>query len=186
MIQAIRYVGLDVHKHYVMVGAVDQSQQTVLLPRKVSLANLESWAQKYLQPTDHLVLEATTNAWYVHDLLKPRVGRVVVAHPPQVKLIAATMVKTDKKDTMTLARLLAVNLVPAIWVPPLPVRDLRALLAHRRQLVSQQTQSKNRLRNVLHRHHLVPPAGKLYHPDQRDWWLALDLAAGDKLRVPRN
>jgi transposase len=183
MTPSIRYVGLDVHKHYVMVGAVDQTQQTVLPPRKVALADLEGWAEKYLQPTDHVVLEATTNAWYVHDLLEPRVERVVVAHPPQVKLIAAAMVKTDKKDTMTLARLLAVNLVPAVWVPPVHVRDLRALLAHRRRLVSQQTQSKNRLQSVLHRNHIVPPAGKLYHPDQRDWWLALDLAAGDKLRV---
>lgn len=84
---------------------------------------------------------------------------------------------------MTLAKLLAVNLIPAVWVPPVHVRDLRALLAHRRRLVSQQTQCKNRLQSVLHRHHIVPPAGKLYHPDQHAWWLALDLAAGDKLRV---
>ena len=183
MTSSIRYVGLDVHKHYVMVGAVDHSQQTVLPPRKVALAELEGWAEKYLRPTDHVVLEATTNAWSVHDLLQPRVEQVVVAHPPQVKLIAAAMVKTDKKDTMTLAKLLAVNLIPAVWVPPVHVRDLRALLAHRRRLVSQQTQSKNRLQSVLHRHHIVPPAGKLYHPDRRDWWLGLDLAAGDKLRV---
>lgn len=94
------------------------------------------------------------------------------------------MVKTDKKDTMTLAKLLAVNLIPTVWVPPLHVRDLRALLAHRRRLVSQQTQCKNRLQSVLHRNHIVPPTGgKLYHPDQRDGWLALDLAASDKLRV---
>jgi transposase len=166
-----------------MVGAVDQSQQTVLPPRKVALAELESWAQKHLLPTDHVALEATTNAWYVHDLLEPLVGRVVVAHPPQVKLIAAAMVKTDKKDTMTLARLLAVNLLPTVWVPPVHVRDLRALLAHRRRLVSQQTRSKNRLQSILHRHHIVPPASKPYHPDQRDWWLNLDLAVGDKLRV---
>jgi len=184
MTQAIRYVGLDVHKHYVMVGAVDQSQQTVLPPRKVALADLQSWAEKYLQPTDHVVLEATTNAWYVHDLLEPLVERVVVAHPPQVKLIAAAMVKTDKKDTMTLARLLAANLIPTVWVPPVHVRDLRALLAHRRRLVSQQTQCKNRLQSILHRNHILPPAsGKLYHPNQRDWWLGLELAAGDKLRV---
>ena len=112
MTQPIRYVGLDVHKHYVMVGAVDQTQQMVLPPRKVALAELESWAQNYLRPTDHVVLEATTNAWSVHDLLQPRVEQVVVAHPPQVKLIAAAMVKTDKKDTMTLAKLLAVHVAP--------------------------------------------------------------------------
>lgn len=183
MTPSIRYVGLDVHKHYVMVGAVDQTQQTVLPPRKVALTDLQSWAEKYLRPTDHVVLEATTNAWYVHDLLEPLVERVVVAHPPQVKLIAAAMVKTDKKDTMTLARLLAVNLIPTVWVPPVHVRDLRALLAHRRRLVSQQTQCKNRLQSVLHRNHIVPPEGKLYHPDRRDWWLGLELVAGDKLRV---
>ncbi len=43
---------------------------------------------------------------------------------------------------------------------------------------------ENRLQSVLHRHHIVPPTGgKLYHPDQRNWWLGLELAAGDKLRV---
>jgi transposase len=155
----------------------------LLSPRKVPLVELEEWAQKHLLPTDEVVLEATTNAWYVYDLLEPLVGRVVVAHPPHIKLIAATMVKTDKKDAMILAKLLAVGLVPEVWVPPAHVRDLRALIAHRRRLVSQQTQCKNRLQSVLHRHHIVPPSGKLYHPDNRDWWLKLELAPGDKLRV---
>lgn len=181
--QSKRYVGFDVHKHYVMVGAVDRHQQVVLPPRKVSLVELEGWANKLLHSSDEVVLEATTNAWYVHDLLKPLVERVVVTHPPHIKLIAAAMVKTDKKDTMTLAKLLAVGLVPEVWVPPKHVRDLRALIAHRRRLVSQQTQSKNRLQSVLHRNHIVPPATKLYHSDHRDWWLKLDLAPGDKLRV---
>ena len=102
-----RYVGLDVHKHYVMIGAVDGNQQVVIPPRKVLLIELEAWAQKYLQPTDEVVLEATTNGWYVHDLLEPILERVVVTHPPHLKLIAAAMVKTDKKDTMILAKLLA-------------------------------------------------------------------------------
>ena len=178
-----RYVGLDVHKHYVMVGIVDRDQRTLLSPRKVSLVDLEGWGKKHLQASDEVMLEATTNAWYVHDLLEPLVARVVVTHPPQIKLIAATMVKTDKRDTKTLAKLLAVNLVPEVWVPPVHVRDLRALIAHRRRLISQQTQSKNRLQSVLHRNHIVPPQGKLYHPDRRDWWLELELAPGDKLRV---
>jgi transposase len=93
------------------------------------------------------------------------------------------MVKTDKKDTMILAKLLAVGLIPEVWVPPAHVRDLRALIAHRRRLVSQQTQAKNRLQSVLHRNHIIPPGQKLYHADNRDWWGQLDLAPGDKLRV---
>jgi len=178
-----RYVGLDVHKHFVMVGAVARNQKVLMPPRKVSLAEFEDWAKKHLLPTDEVVLEATTNAWFVHDLLAPIVGRVVVTHPPHIKLIAATMVKTDKKDTMVLAKLLAAGLTPEVWVPPEHVRDLRPLISHRRRLVSQQTQCKNRLQSVLHRNHILPPQGKAYHPDNRNWWLDLKLSPGDKLRV---
>jgi transposase len=78
-----RYVGLDVHKHYVMAGAVNAYQEVVLPPHKVSLAEFEGWAKKHLRSTDEVVLEATTNAWYLYDLLEPLVERVVVCHPPR-------------------------------------------------------------------------------------------------------
>ncbi|MBE7557227.1 MAG: IS110 family transposase [Anaerolineales bacterium] len=178
-----RYVGLDVHKHYVMVGAVNRSQEMVLPPRKVSLAEFEGWAKKHLRSTDEVVLEATTNAWYLHDLLEPLVARVVVCHPPQVKLIAAALVKTDKKDTMTLAKLLAVGMIPPVWVPPVYVRELRALINHRQRLIAQQTRTKNRLRSLLQRHHLVPPDGDLFSEVQRTWWNKLKLNPSEKLRA---
>jgi transposase len=178
-----RYVGLDVHKHYVMVGAVNAAQETVLPPRKVSLLEFEGWAKKHLRPTDEVVLEATTNAWYVYDLLEPLVARVVVGHPPLIKLIAAAVVKTDKKDTMILAKLLAVNMIPAVWVPPAPVRELRALISHRQRLIGQQTRLKNQLRSLLHRQHLVPPGGQLFAAANRPWWLGLSLSPSEKLRL---
>jgi transposase len=178
-----RYVGLDVHKQYVMVGAVNRTQEMVLPPRKVSLVEFEGWAKKYLRPTDEVVLEATTNAWYIYDLLEPLVARVVVCHPPQVKLIAAAFVKTDKKDTMTLAKLLAVGMIPASWVPPAPVRELRALINHRQRLIAQQTRTKNRLRSLRQRHHLTPPDGDLFSEAQRAWWQKLDLNSSEKLRA---
>jgi len=186
-----RYVGLDVHKHYVMVGAVNAAQETVLPPRKVSLLELEGWAKKYLRPTDEVVLEATTNAWYVYDLLEPLVARVVVGHPPLIKLIAAAVVKTDKKDTMIpstslrtgLAKLLAVNMIPAVWVPPAHVRELRALINHRQRLIGQQTRLKNQLRSLLHRQHLAPPGGQLFAAANRPWWLGLNLSPSEKLRL---
>jgi len=181
--QSKRFVGLDVHKHYVMVGAVDQDKQTVLTPRKVSLVEFENWAKKYLRPTDETVLEATSNAWYVHDLLKPIVERVVVGHPPHIKLITAAMVKTDKRDTMTLAKLLSVDLIPQVWVPPTHVRELRALISHRRRQVSHQTQIKNRLQSALHRHHIIPPEGKLFKAANRAWWFELELGSSEKLRI---
>jgi len=108
---------------------------------------------------------------------------VVVCHPPQVKLIAAAFVKTDKKDTMTLAKLLAVGMIPAVWVPPAHVRELRALVNHRQRLIAQQTRTKNRLRSLLQRQHLVPPGGDLFGQANRGWWAKLDLNPSEKLRA---
>jgi len=87
-----RFVALDLHKAYLMVGAVDQAQTVVLPPRRIMLAQFEGWAKRHLRPTDQIVLEATTNAWYVYDLLQPLVARVVVADPAKARM--ASPVKT--------------------------------------------------------------------------------------------
>ncbi len=178
-----RFVALDVHKSYVVVGAVDAQQDVVLPPRRVPLLQLDDWAARHLKPTDAVVLEATTNAWHVHDLLEPLVARVVVAHPYHVKLIVASFVKTDKRDTLALARLLAANLIPEVWVPPHHVRELRALIAHRQRLVSQRTAAKNRLQSLLHRHNIVPPAGDAFSAANKEWWNSLSVSSTEKLRA---
>lgn len=181
--QSKRYIGLDVHKRSIMVVGLDAQQQVVLPTRRVSLVEFEGWAKKSLQPNDEVILEATSNAWYVYDLLEPLVGRIVVAHPRDVKLIAASLVKTDQRDALILARLLVVNLVPEVWVPPVAVRQLRGLLTHRRQLVKQRTAARNRLQGLLQRHHLVPPATGLFAQASRDWWQRLNLSAAEQLRI---
>jgi transposase len=82
-----------------------------------------------------------------------------------------------------LAKLLAVNMIPAVWVPPAPVRELRALISHRQRLIGQQTRLKNQLRSLLHRQHLVPPGGQLFAAANRPWWLGLNLSPSEKLRL---
>jgi transposase len=129
------------------------------------------------------VLEATSNAWLLYDQLQPLVAEVVVARLQAVKLIAAARVKTDSRDTIKLARRLSANLIPAVWVPPQEVRELRALVTHRNRLVKPRTQAANRLRSVLQRHTIDAPPGIPFAIRQREWWLALDLPLAEKLRV---
>ena len=57
----------------------------------------------------------------------------------KIKLIAQTRVKTDARDTLNLAMLLAAGLIPTVWVPTLAVRDLRDLVAHRDRLIRART-----------------------------------------------
>ncbi len=178
-----RFVGLDVHKHFVVVGAVDAQQQVVLRPRRLEFDDFTIWANKHLLPTDAVVMESTTNTWHLVDQLQPLVASVVVAHPLKVRLIATARVKTDALDALRLATLLAANLIPQVWVPPVPVRELRALISHRRRLLRQQTQLRNRLHSVLHCHNLLPPGGDLFSQHHRAWWLQLALSPSNKLLV---
>jgi transposase len=73
----------------------------------VLLAEFAAWCRQHLRPTDQVVLEATLNTWQLYDQLVPLVASVTVANPLQVKLIATSRVKTDNRDTLVLARLLA-------------------------------------------------------------------------------
>jgi transposase len=181
-----RYIAIDLHKHYLMVGGIDASQRVVLPPRKLDLERWLAWAQANLTATDAVVIEATTNAWHIYDQVLPLVGRIVVAHPPKVKQIAAARVKTDKHDVLILAQLLRADLIPEVWVPPLHVRELRALISHRQRLLRARTQGRNRLHSLIHRYNLTPSAGDLFAAKQRDWWGSLDLTLTERLRVDQD
>jgi transposase len=178
-----RFIAIDIHKSYLMIGGIDAQQRVVLPPRKVELHRWLDWATANLHSSDAVVLEATTNAWTIYDQLVKLVGKVVVVHPAKVKLIAAARVKTDKVDVLTLAQVLRADLLPEVWVPPLPVRELRALLSHRGRLVSMQTTAKNRLQSVLHRLNLKPPKGDVFAQKWRAWWNELELSTTERLRV---
>lgn len=179
----VRFVALDVHKSYLVVGAVDAAQNVLLSPRRVEASRFDDWARQHLRLTDVVVFEVTTNAWTLYDLLQPLVSHVVVANPAQVQVIANAVVKTDGRDTLALARLLAAHLIPQVWVPPKPVRELRALISHRERLISQRSAAKNRLQSLLQRHHFVAPAGELFTRLQRPWWDALELSSAERLRT---
>lgn len=178
-----RYIAIDAHKQYLVVGGLNAQMEVVLPLRRIAVSRFPEWAQANLKPSDAVVIEATTNTWTLYDTLAPLVGKAVVANSYQVKLIAAARVKTDKHDVWSLARLLVADLIPEVWVPPVHVRELRALVAHRRRLIQIRTRARNRLHSLLHRHNLTPPSGKLFAPKHRDWWLSLDLSPTEALRL---
>jgi transposase len=185
-IPILRYIAIDAHKHYVMVGGMNALQEMVLPTRRVEMGNYPKWAKANLRPGDAVVIEATTNTWTLYDVTLPWVSKVVVAHPLEVKQIANARVKTDKHDVDCLARLLVADLVPEVWVPPVEVRELRTLIAHRRRLVKMRTMTHNRLHSVVHRNNLVPPEGGFFADKNRSWWESLSLSPVEKLQTSQN
>ena len=178
-----RYIGLDVHKRYITVGGMNAQQEIVLRPRDVEMERFKRWAEENLRRTDEVVLEATTNTWDVYDSIVPLVKRVVVAHPAEVKQIANSRVKTDNQDVIRLLRLLIADLVPKVWVPPLEVRELRAMISYRWRLVKMATAIQNRMHSLLHRHNIQAPEGKIDTGENREWWEKLKLSELERLHL---
>ena len=178
-----RFVGLDIHKHYLVAVGVDATRTVVLGPQRVAYPHLTRWIQQHLTPTDAVVLEMTTNAFQLHDELQPYVHSVTLVHPPHVALVTQVPVKTDAKAALALAQLHAAGLLAGIWVPPPAVRDLRAVVAQRTKLRRLATQARNRLHAALHRARIVPPAGNLFAPEQRGWWQSLPVSALEQARI---
>jgi transposase len=178
-----RYLALDIHKHYSVVAGVDFEGQVILEPVRIEHADLEGWLAKNIQPTDFVVIESTTNAWHIYDLLEPLAEKVLVANPIKVKQIAQARVKTDIRDTLILARMLAANMIPEVWVPPVHVRNLRYLLSQRRQLVGMHTQTVNRMHSVAHRHHLSHARGKRFNEKNTKWQQDEELSDSEKFQL---
>jgi len=178
-----RFIGLDVHKHYLIALGVDEELNVVLPTRRVELSHLENWMKKTLTRQDAVVLEMTTNTWQLYDELVEYAGSVTVVHPPHVALITRSLVMNDKKAASILARLLAKGLLVGIWVPPQDIRELRGLVAQRRKMTNLATQAKNRLHAVLQRHHLVPPEGNPFGANNKEWWQSLEIGKLEKLNV---
>jgi transposase len=178
-----RYIGLDVHKHYLIALGVDEDLNIVLPARRVEFSYLETWMKKTLTKQDEMVLEMTTNTWQLYDELVVYAGSVLVVHPPHVALITRSQVINDKIAASILARLLAKGLLVGIWVPPQEVRELRGLVAQRKKMTQLATQAKNRLHAVLQRHHLKPPAGNPFAKASNNWWQALRLGKLEKMNV---
>jgi transposase len=109
----MRIVGLDIHR--VSAEAVMLDEGKIIRLGRVGMTrdHLEAFARR-LTHDDHVVVEATGNATAVVEVISPYVGRVVIANPRQVHLIARAKIKTDVIDATVLARLYASSFLPDV------------------------------------------------------------------------
>lgn len=172
--------GLDVHKEFIQVCTVDGKGARRHERRIGATAEaIEAWAAE-LGRRDQVVLEATFHTWAIHAIVSRYAGRVVVAHPLQVKAIAHAKIKTDKVDAYTLARLLQADFVPEVVLPDESAWALRQLVSHRRLLVKQRVAVKNTIRAALNRRLVVMPEGEPFSGKTRRWMRSLELPAAER------
>ena len=72
---------------------------------------------------------------------------VILANAARIKNVPG--LKTDRKDARWIARLLRYGLVPASFIPPRNIRELRDLTRTRKKLIEEMTRQKNRIHKIL-------------------------------------
>lgn len=154
------YLGVDLHKRRTYVVLMDADGK---ISDQRGLANdaMPDYIAQ-LPKNTFAVLETTSNWSYLYDVLEAQVAGVVLAHPKQVRAIAAARVKNDRIDATTLAHLARTNLLPTSYAAPHTVRELRELVRHRAKLVRERTRHKNRIHRVLSIYNLHSPCSDLF------------------------
>jgi transposase len=170
------YVGIDVHRKRSQVAVIDQSGE-VLANRNVP-NGVEPILKVIggLPPGTPAAFEAAFGTGWLVELLKDYGFDPHLVHPLRCKAIASARLKNDKVDAAILGQLLRADLLPEAWIAPPEVRQLRALLRHRAQLVRLRTLLRNRIHAVLADYGHDRPSGCWSGPG-RAWMASLQLPA---------
>jgi transposase len=175
----VRFIGLDVHRDFCEVAISEGGKARSAGRIDTSPQALELFASS-LAPDDRVVLESTSNALAIARILEAHVAEVVVANPMQVRAICHAKVKNDRFAARTLAELLAVDLIPRVWITDERTRALRRLTSRRAQLVRQRTRVKNEVSAVLVRNLKDrPPVSDVFGKRGRRWLAELELPADE-------
>lgn len=182
----MRVIGMDIHRAFAEVVALEGKTRRRLGRVDMRRDRLEAFA-KVLTKEDAVVVEATGNAASVAEVLAPHVGRVVIANPKQVRVIAHAKIKTDAIDAGVLAQLYASGFLPEVWIPDGATQALRRQVTRRNQIVRQRTRLKNIIQSILHAH-LIPacPATNMFGRKGRAWLSAQHLPDDERLAIERH
>jgi len=156
-----RVAGIDIGKTTIMVtirvpsdtrrGRRQQETREFRAVRKDLLA-LADWLRCW--GVTRIGMEATGDYWKpVYFLLEREGFDCVLYHASQVKALPGRP-KTDKLDSVWLAKITERGNLPGSFVPPEDIRRLRTHTRYRRHLVQTRTAEKNRCEKLLEDAHL--------------------------------
>lgn len=145
------FVGLDYHQDSVQVCVLDQHAK-VRANRPVT----NDWRRiaEAVAPLGgsvrRVAIEACCGAADLAQELVDHAGwDVSLGHPAYVAKLKGSPDKTDYSDARLLADLVRVSYLPAVWLPPRHVRQLRQLVNYRQRLVAQRRAAKLQVGAVL-------------------------------------
>jgi transposase len=177
MSEAITFVGMDVHQHSIDLTLAEGGHDGAVthfasiggdldsLDRAV--ATLEKRATEL-----HFVYEAGPSGYGIYRHLSAAGLRCAVVAPAQVPKRAADRVKTDRRDSRTLAIQHRAGALRPIYVPNEDDEAMRDLVRAREDAVHNRRRARQRVNSFLLRHSRSYPHGKKNWGARHRRWLA--------------
>lgn len=148
------HCGIDLGSRKTQVAIIDDNQRVL---SNVRIGNDLAEICEQLKPYRgqiQIVAEATFNWYWLIDGLQADGHVVTLAHTAGLAAISKAKVKTDRRDALTLAKLLRAGMIPPAYIYPSEHRPVRDLLRQRWDLVSMRATEYRRIRNLLYQNNI--------------------------------
>jgi transposase len=148
----VRYLGMDVHAKSTVWCLLEADGAIVSEGQTPTTAPALTAVARELGATAELLAgqEVGTLTYLVHDAVTAAGVRLLSFNAQQLRMIAASRKKTDRRDAYWIAKALQTGLHPhPVYIPTGEIRELLALLSQRRALHAEYNRWRYRARTYL-------------------------------------
>lgn len=138
------YGGIDLHSSNSYCGIIDETDKWVAhkrLPNKIE--EIKGFFDSYKEDLAGIVIESTYNGYWITDGLMEAGHKVKLGNPSRMGDYAGLKNPNDKTDTMWLAKMLRLGILPESYIYPKKDRPMRDLLRRRTLFISARTKILN-------------------------------------------
>ena len=177
MPDGIRWVGLDVHARQSTVAVFDQATGEVLTRRVVGRPHELLPVLGEIPRPARMVYEAGPTGYGLVRRAQAEGIELVVCAPGKTERPSADRVKTDARDAIRLARLLAAGELTLVTIPSVEREQLRDLVRCREDIRHDLTRARHRLGNFLLRREIYwEGPGEAWSRRYRSWLTSVRFA----------
>lgn len=148
-----RVIGFDSHPDSftaaIVRGPTPAAAIVEKMFNKLPLGQLKSWAQKYTNPQDLFVLEASGNSFHVVRVLAEANRKALVLESGHLGKLKEAHANNDKISAVRIGKAYLAGTARPVWVPDLKTQQRRDLFHIHRKAVKRTTQVRNRLQSYL-------------------------------------
>jgi transposase len=151
-------IGIDMHKRSWHITALADGEivSTITLP-KPNYDAFKKVLSQFRGNHVRIVYEAGPGGFDLYDRLTADGIECIVTPPSLIPTQSGSRVKTDKKDSLKLAKLLESNMLKKVWVLAPEERAHRQLVRTRRQIVDHRSDVMRQIKSLLLFHSIVVP-----------------------------